>query len=93
MPSPSKMMMFLAAPPERPCSCPPSPCTSTVDDAETVPVASLKLAVSVCRPGFLRANPGTLKPPHWPAASLTLMPSVSTVFCAPEVNATGSPSR
>ena len=51
MPSPSRMMTFLASPPSR---SPETPSTCTVDSTETVPVASEKVAVSRCRPGLRR---------------------------------------
>jgi hypothetical protein len=52
MPSPSMMMTFLV---RRPWSSSPSPSASTVDETVAVPVASVKVAVSVCRPGAWKA--------------------------------------
>jgi hypothetical protein len=85
MPSPSRMMMFFASPSSL---SPESPTTWTVDSTEADPVASVKVAVSLCRPGLPKAWARTLNPPQ-PA---WLMPSVVLVFWAPEVKATGLPS-
>ncbi len=90
MPSPSRRMMFLAS---AALWSPVSPITWTVEATDTDPVASAKVAVSWCRPGFLKAWARTLNPPHCaPEASAGLIPSVVLVFWTPEVKATGTPS-